>query len=42
MTQAVDDFMSKYLDVKVIGFDTDAPADDKDTNDEQGKKKKKK
>jgi filamentous hemagglutinin family protein len=42
MAQAADDFLSKYLDVRVISFDTDAPADVKDSIDElTGKKKKK-
>jgi hypothetical protein len=41
--QQVDDILSKYLDVKVIGFDTDTiPAGDKDTKEEHGGKKKKK
>jgi hypothetical protein len=42
MAQAADDFLSKYLDVRVINFDTDAPVDVKDDIDElTGKKKKK-
>jgi filamentous hemagglutinin family protein len=43
LAQATDDFLSKFLDVKVIGFDADTiPASDKDTPDELEKKKKKK
>jgi hypothetical protein len=42
MSQAADDFLSKYLDVKVISFDAEMPLDDKDSNDEQDRKKKKK
>ncbi|MFA7061463.1 MAG: filamentous hemagglutinin family protein, partial [Pedobacter sp.] len=43
MVQPMDDFLSKYLDVKVIGFDADTiPASDQDTKDEQERKKKKK
>jgi hypothetical protein len=42
LTQAADDFLSKFLDVKVIGFDADTiPADDKDTSEDLKKKKKK-
>jgi filamentous hemagglutinin family protein len=42
LTQAADDFLSKYLDVKVLGFDMETiPASDKDTKEELEKKKKK-
>jgi filamentous hemagglutinin family protein len=42
LTQAADDFLSKFLDVKVLGFDMDTiPADDKDTPEDLKKKKKK-
>jgi hypothetical protein len=42
LTQAADDFLSKYLDVKVLGFDMETiPASDKDAKEELEKKKKK-
>ncbi|KAF0219910.1 MAG: filamentous hemagglutinin family outer membrane [Geobacteraceae bacterium] len=42
-TKAVDDFMSKWLDVKIISFDTDEESADKDKmeKEEQMKKEKK-
>jgi filamentous hemagglutinin family protein len=42
LTQATDDFMSKYLDVKVVGFDAETPVNDKDSTDDLEKKKRKK
>lgn len=42
LAQAADDFLSKFLDVRVIGFDLDTlPASDKDATEEQEKKKRK-
>jgi len=41
LTQAPDDFLSKYLDVKVIGFDADSAVSDNDSKEEQDKKRKK-
>ena len=41
LTQAADDFLSKYLDVKVLGFDMDTISSDADTKEELEKKKKK-
>jgi hypothetical protein len=42
MAQTVDDFLSKFLDVKVIGFDAETAPADKESKDEQEKKKRKK
>jgi hypothetical protein len=41
LSQAADDFLSKYLDVKVLGFDLDTIGSDKDTTEDLKKKKKK-
>jgi hypothetical protein len=41
LTQAADDFLSKFLDVKVLGFDMDTISNDTDTKEELEKKKKK-
>lgn len=41
LTQAADDFLSKFLDVKVLGFDMDTISSDTDTKEELEKKKKK-
>jgi hypothetical protein len=42
LSQAADDFLSKFLDVKVLSFDMDTLSSDTDTNEELEKKKKKK
>jgi hypothetical protein len=42
LTQAADDFLSKFLDVKVLGFDLDTISSDAETKEELEKKKKKK
>ena len=41
LTQAADDFLSKFLDVKVLSFDMDTISNDADTKEELEKKKKK-
>jgi filamentous hemagglutinin family protein len=41
LAQAADDFLSKYLDVKVVGFDAEPTSSDTDTKEELEKKKKK-
>jgi hypothetical protein len=41
LTQAADDFLAKFLDVKVIGFDADLPVSDMETKEELEKKRKK-
>ena len=41
LTQAADDFLSKFLDVKVLSFDMDTISSDADTKEELEKKKKK-